>query len=113
MADEQIAPQEGVSQVEVTVLAVAAANMAPGFSATKEEVQKDAECSGLTRTGFHVALRRLMRRSFVILEDVKMENGVGEEWIEQHVKLDDRAWDWIDSNASLFSFIKRDDDIPF
>lgn len=118
LAEEQIAPQEGASHVEVMVLAVAAANMAPGFSARMDLVQRDAERSGLTRTGFHVAVRRLTRKDFLTVEDVKQENLDG-EWTERHVKLSNNAWDWIDNNASLFSFMKREDDalreddIPF
>ena len=118
LAEEQVAPQEGASQVEVMVLAVAAANMAPGFSAPMDHVQKDAERAGLTRAGYHVAVRRLMRKRFLTIEDVTRENLDG-DWTEQHIKLCNDAWDWIDNNASLFSFIKRDDailreeDIPF
>lgn len=111
IADEQIAPQEGMSQVEVMVLAVAAANMVPGFSSKIDNVQADAERSGLTLTGFHVAIRRLIRKDFITLENVTQE-GFKEDWTEQHVKLNDSAWDWIDNNASLFSFIRRKDDIP-
>ena len=97
LADEQVAPHQGLSQVEVTVLAVAAANMAPEKAARKDDVQKDAERSGLTRTGFHVALRRLMTKQFIALEDVTGETGMGEEWTDQHLRLTNRGWDWIDS----------------
>lgn len=119
LADEQIAPHEGVSQVEVTVLAVSAANMAPGMASAKDVVQKDAERSGLTRTGFHVALRRLAKRQLIAPEEAEHRNELGEIWTEERVKLTDSGWDWIDGNASLFSFVKprpaaiKDDDIPF
>ena len=118
LAEEPIAPQEGASQVEVAVLGVAAANMAPSASASIEQVQEDALRSGLTRTGFHVAIRRLMRKRFVTLDDVTHDGSNG-EWIERRITLTDIAWDWIDANASLFSFIAgrdeplREDDIPF
>lgn len=78
LAEEQVAPQEGASPVEVMVLGAAAANMAPGFSALMDHVQKDAERAGLTRTGFHVAVRRLVRKHFITIEDVTRENLDGE-----------------------------------
>ena len=115
LADEQIAPHEGLTQVEVAVLAVSAANMAPEMSTSQYEVQRDAERSGLTRVGFHVALRRLIRRRFLVLEEVNGVTEMGEPWTQEHIRLTEAGWDWIDNNASLFSFMKpkRDDDIPF
>ena len=107
--EEPIAPQEGASQSEVIVLAVAAANMPPGDSAPLGQVRKDAERSSLTRAGFHVAVRRLMVKGYVTLEEVERSD-LNDTWIEQHLKLSDDGWDWINANEFLFSFMKRDDD---
>lgn len=116
LADEPIAPQEGVSQVEVMVLAVAAASMAPESSASIEHLKRDAERSGLTSTGFHVAVRRLTVRGFVTMKTVERLDMGGEPWPEEHIELSSDGWDWIDSNESLFLFMKRkepEDYIPF
>lgn len=122
LADEPIAPQEGVSQVEVMVLAVAAASMAPESSASIEHLKRDAERSGLTSTGFHVAVRRLTVRGFVTMKTVERLDMGGEPWPEEHIELSSNGWNWIDSNESLFLFMKRkepaplqltEDDIPF
>ena len=102
---EPIAGQEGATQWEVIVLAVAAANMAPGDSAEVDLVRKDAERSGLTRAGCHVAMRRLMAKGYMTLEDVTRSD-VDNEWSERHVKLSDDGWDWITANESLFLFMK-------
>ena len=107
--EEPIAPQEGATQSEVIVLAVAAANMPPGDSAPLDQVRKDAERSSLTRAGFHVAVRRLMVKGYVTLEKVHISD-LNDSWIEPHVKLSDDGWDWINVNESLFSFIKHHDD---
>ena len=107
--DDPIAPQEGATQSEVIVLAVAAANMPPGDSAPIEKVRQDAERSSLTRAGFHVAVRRLMVKGYMTLEAVE-ESDINDSWIVRHVRLSDDGWDWINANESLFSFIKHDDD---
>ena len=125
LVEEPIAPQEGATPSEVIVLAVAAANMPPGDSAPIDQVRKDAERSSLTRAGFHVAVRRLMVKGYVTLEEVERED-FSDHWIERHVKLTEDGWDWINANESLFSFIRHDgnganestnvlteDDIPF
>ena len=109
LVDDPIAPQEGATRPEVIVLAVAAANMPPGDSAPIDQVRKDAERSSLTRAGFHVAVRRLMVKRYMTLEEVEREDS-NDSWIERHVKLTDDGWDWINANESLFSFIKHDED---
>ncbi len=109
LVDDPIAPQEGATRSEVIVLAVAAANMPPGDSAPIDQVRKDAERSSLTRAGFHVAVRRLMVKRYMTLEEVEREDS-NDRWIERHVKLTDDGWDWINANESLFSFIKHDED---
>ena len=57
---EQVAPREGLSQIEILVLAVAAAATdIPGSQESMYSLKSDAEKSGLTGVGFGVALRRL------------------------------------------------------
>ena len=92
LADEPIAPQEGVSQVEVMVLAVAAASMAPESSASIDHLKRDAERSGLTSTGFHVAVRRLTVRGFVTMKTVHYVDEIGGPWTEEHIELSSDGW---------------------
>ena len=74
--NEQVASQEGMSQIEILVLALAAAE-----SGTSEDsiatfgLKHDAERSGLTGIGFSLALRRLQRRGFVDNPDCCINRG--------------------------------------
>ena len=114
---EQVAPQEGLSQIEMLVLAVAAAATdIPGSWESMYSLKREAERSGLTGVGFGVALRRLQQKG--LLEFGEHENMDGERY--QTVVLTDNGWSWIDGHESLFSFRREDsgrelseDDIPF
>ena len=114
---EQVAPQEGLSQIEILVLAVAAAATdIPGSRESIYSLKRDAEKSGLTGVGFGVALRRLQQKDLVEF-DVS-ENEDGESY--GTVVISDNGWNWIDSHESLFSLRKDEntsrlfgDDIPF
>ena len=103
---EQVAPQQGLSQIEIRVLALIAASGEPGSSTAVDHLRHSADRSGLTGVGFSLALRRLQNKQFVKLD---------ERW----VGLSDSGWDWIDGNESLFvthrgeSEPDEEDDIPF
>ena len=114
---QQVAPTGGLSQAEISVLAIAAAETAiPGKPVSAWSLRQDAERAGLTGIGFGVALRGLQRRRFV--DFVRYED---EEGGYDAVDVTDNAWTWIDSNDSLFSLFREkkavpeltEDDIPF
>ena len=112
-----LAPQEGLSSIELSVLALAAADTEiPSSSVSVHDLRRNAERSGLTRIGLGLGLRRLERKGLVELKEVESEEG----YLYQVVALSDDGWSWIDRNESLFSLRKEedntsisDDDIPF
>ena len=115
--NEQVAPQEGVSPIEIQVLALAAAE-----TATFEEsiaifqLKHDAANSGLTGIGFGLALRRLQQREFV--RSIQERDHDGETY--PAIVISDEGWSWIDRHESLFVLHKGknppidvDEDLPF
>ena len=115
--NEQVAPQEGVSPIEIQVLALAAAETAAlEQSIAIFQLKNDAGNSGLTGIGFGLALRRLQQREFV--RNIQERDHDGETY--PAIVLSDKGWSWIDEHESLFVLQKRksspidfDDDIPF
>jgi hypothetical protein len=114
--NEQVAPQEGLSAIEVQVLALAASRTATLEGSIAEfQLENAAESSGLTGIGLRLALRRLKRRRFVrIFEEMDYEESYSA------VALTEQGWSWIDDHESLFVLHKKpsqqadfDDDIPF
>ena len=117
---EQIAPQEGVTPIEIQTLALAAAQV----DAFTDPVgifylKREATSSGFTGVGFAVALRRLQQRKFIRL----IEANTGDDENYPAVVIEDAGWNWIDEHESLFVFQREkndifgaldiDDDIPF
>ena len=119
--NEQVAPTEGVSRIEIHVLSLIATESV----SIKEPIavfslKHRAESAGLTGIGYSLALRRLQKRGFVdINEETDRE---GDSY--SVVVLQETGWNWIDSNESLFMLRKdkpaatrnsdiTDDDIPF
>ena len=101
---DQIAPTQGLSQTELMVLATLAGDTAlPGDVKGMHSLKADSERSGLTSIGFSLAFRRLTAKNFVEVID---------EWDEHSdrsystTKLTDAAWQWIESNDSLFALKK-------
>jgi nucleoside 2-deoxyribosyltransferase len=118
---EPIAPVSGLSQIELSVLAVAAGAALPGAGFSLWSLQNDAEKIGLSRIGISLALHRLMQKKF--LEDAMVEDQNG-EW--KGVAITSSGWDWIDANDGNFTLRRpakdarrhdssgiTDDDIPF
>ena len=119
---EQVAPQEGVSAIEIQVLALAAAETAAfeEFIAIYK-LKYSAEKSGLAGIGFGLALRRLQQREFI--RSIQERDHEGE--VYPAIALSDKGWSWIDRHESLFVLHKGksppthvdedpfDDDIPF
>ena len=103
---QQVAPTGGLSQAEISVLAIAAAETAvPGNPVNAWSLRQDAVRAGLTDIGFGVAVRGLQRKRFV--DFVKDEDGA-----YYTVSVTDDAWTWIDSNVLLFSLFREKSTVP-
>ena len=116
---DQVEPVEGLSQVEIVVLA-AAASHSTGASrdlTPLANVKRDAEKSGLSALGFALGLRRLEQKSFVHVQEERN----GQDWDDTRkvIRVEEEGWDWINRNEAKF-VLKRvreseaeDDKIPF
>jgi hypothetical protein len=118
---EPVAPVSGLSQIELTILAVAAGAALPRVGFSLWSVKSDAEKLGLSDVGISLALRRLWQKQFL-----------EEAWVEEHgneaykgAAISSTGWDWIDANEDSFMLRRtpkgrkpvtteiNDDDIPF
>jgi hypothetical protein len=116
---EQVAPVAGLSQPELTVLAVLAGSVGvPDGMVAVYSVQSDAERAALTKLGFALGLRRLTAKSFVEGCGYTDQNGYDTDAL----KVTDTGWNWIEANESRFVLRKptkaelaeiSDADIPF
>lgn len=115
---DPVAPQEGLSQPELAVLATLAGDSVfPESSASIYSLKADVERAGFTSLGFVLGLRRLESKGFVeTAEEVDEQNG------EPYpvARLTNIGWDWIEEHEHMFSLKKsaprRDDfsdDIAF
>jgi len=95
---EPIAPVSGLSQIELSVLAVAAGAALPRTGFSLWSLQNDAEKIGLSKIGISLALRRLMQKQF--LEDAMVEDQNGEY---KGAAISSKGWDWIDANDDNFT----------
>lgn len=123
MAESQnLADIEGLTPPELTVLAIVASSSTDDTSPTALwGVKNDSEKAGLTSIGFALGLRRLKVKGFV--SACQVDDGQSYEGYEA-LKLEPRAWDWIEQNESKFlihvptkksasTFADMDDEIPF
>jgi hypothetical protein len=94
---EPVAPVSGLSQIELSVLAVAAAAALPLTGFSLWSLQNDAEKIGLSKIGISLALRRLMQKQF--LEDATVEDQNGDY---KGAAISSKGWDWIDANEDNF-----------
>jgi hypothetical protein len=121
---EPIAPVGGLSQIELTVLAVAAGSALPEQGFSLWSIKNDAERAGLSDLAVSLALRRLWKKQFL-----------EEAWVQDHgdeaykgAAISSKGWDWIDANDDSFTLLRTtkgrkavkaesseitDDDIPF
>ena len=119
---EPVAPISGLSQIELTVLAVAAGAALPEVGFSLWSLQNDAENAGLSKTGISLALRRLMQKQF--LQEAWIEDQAGDKY--KGAAISSKGWDWIDANEDKFSLRRSvrgspniptteisDDDAPF
>lgn len=95
---EPVAPVSGLSQIELSVLAVAAGAALPRTGFSLWGLQNDAEKIGLSKIGISLALRRLMQKQF--LEDAMVEDQNGEY---EGAAISSKGWDWIDANDDNFT----------
>jgi nucleoside 2-deoxyribosyltransferase len=115
---EQVAPVAGLSQAELTVLAVLAGSVGvPDGYVSVFSVQQDAERAGLTKLGFALGVRRLIAKSFV---GASLDNDHNGDQYDT-LKVTSAGWDWIDANETRFVLRRivpdreapTNDDIPF
>lgn len=115
----------GLSHTELALIAAIASEAEkPTSLAGLRTVKQSMERQGITALGSQLAVRRLLSRSFVEMEEIE-----GEEYGPYDgIALTDPAWDWIERNNKLFkldtaSNMRKfkpkfeddfaDDDIPF
>jgi hypothetical protein len=95
----QVAPVDGLTQPELTVLAVLAGSVgSPDGMAAVYSVRNDAERANLTKLGFALALRRLLSKHFVVNTEYADQN----DYEIEALRITDTGWDWIDANESRF-----------
>lgn len=124
---DPVADVEGLSQVELTVLAIAAGNVPDDEQATPLwGVKQDVERAGLTNVGFSLGLRRLKKKAFVVITEMLDEGSNYNSY--EGILVTSSGWEWIERNEQKFvlhttskkttpmkapNFADLDDDIPF
>jgi len=98
---------EGLSHGEVIVLAViAGSTFLPNNAVNLYLSKRDAERAGLTSLGFNLALRRLLSKRYVSLDQLWDEQA-GEP--DDGVSITDFGWSWIEENESRFVLHNKQD----
>ncbi len=113
---DPIAPVEGLSQVEIIVLAIIAGNsFLPSGGVAVFSAKRDCERAGITNMGFNIGIRRLTVKGFIEMTELydqdQRENYDG-------VRVTSTGWEWIDINESRFVLHRppesvTEKDIPF
>jgi hypothetical protein len=123
--DTPVTPVEGLSSVEVIVVAaIAGETDMPTKGVSVWSATRQAERAGVNKMGFNVALRRLTAKR--LLSMVQLHDDDGNPY--DGIAIDDTGWEWIDRNDHLFTLQKApkvttavksgddaafNDDIPF
>lgn len=122
---KQLADVEGLSQHELTILALIGNESPDGESpAPLFTVRNASERTGLTQLAFNLAIRGLKAKNF--LSKVEIQNEYQDE-VYDGLLLSEKAWLWIEENQSKFVLSSRptkgkmkndnlasiDDEIPF
>lgn len=119
---ETVAPVDGLSSAELTLLAVIAESVPlPDNPLPVWNVKQDAETAGLNGIGFSLGLRRLAQKG-LIETDTRTDPRDGEPY--DVVAITEKGWVWIDANETKFVVHNantkkaarppwEDDDIPF
>ncbi len=112
-----LAPIEGLSQLETTVLAVIAGSSSlPNKGVTEYSAKNDAEEAGVTNVGFNIAVRRLESKQFIELTEIQDADSYDSY---PGMLITDHGWKWIDQNDSIFVLHRApkdsrfEDDLPF
>lgn len=109
-------PIEGLTSIETLVLAVVAGEaFMPDTAVSVYGAKHDAERAGITNMGFNLALRKLLAKKLVLMEDIWNERD-GESY--PGLGVTESGWKWIEENESRFVLHrqdkkKKDEDIPF
>lgn len=110
---EQIAPVEGLSQMELAVIvALAGSVVLPTEGVSAYSAKNDTESAGFTAVAFNIGLQRLRAKKFVEVRDAEDFRGDA----NPHIYVTDNGWSWILENESLFMLRRTasaKDDIPF
>jgi hypothetical protein len=116
-SEQVVAPVDGLSQGEMTVLAMLAGSMgSPDACSSLWMLQQETEKAGLTKLGCTLGIRKLLSKK--LLRMTKVEDHNGEAY--DALALEDAGWDWIEANEDKFVLRKAqwapaitDADIPF
>jgi nucleoside 2-deoxyribosyltransferase len=113
-----VAPREGLSQPELTVLATLAGDAVfPDSPTGIYSLKQDVERAGFTPLGFGLGFRRLLKKGLI-----ESTEGFDDRYEQPYpaARLTQAGWDWIEANERMFSLKKgtppKDDfadDIPF
>ena len=116
-SDQVVASVSGLSQPEMTVLAMLAGSIiSPDASYGLWMLQQDTEKAGLTKLGCTLGIRKLLAKK-LIKTTTEMDSG-GD--VYDALAVEEAGWDWIEANEDKFVLRKgqqesviSDDDIPF
>lgn len=96
---EPLAPVAGLTQGEMTVLALVAGAGSPDEWVSRYSVKQEAEKDYLTPLGFGLALKRLLQKGFL---DSGFDHDDNNDYDYPALKLTDSGWGWIDQNEARF-----------
>lgn len=97
---DTVAPVEGLSPAELTLLAVTAESLTlPDQGVAVWGVKQDVERAGLNGIGFSLGLRRLSQKG--LLQQLTLEDPRDGEPYEG-LKITEAGWQWIDANEAKF-----------
>ena len=116
-SEQVVASVDGLSQGEMTVLAVLAGAMAsPDACQSLWMLQQDTEKAGLTKLGCTLSIRKLLAKRLIRKTTDTDHNG--EDY--DALTLEAAGWDWIEANEDKFALRKERridsvtvDEIPF
>ena len=110
---ELVAPIEGLSSHEISVIVVIAGScFLPQTPVSVYSCRNDAEQAGITKVAFNLAIRRLTIKKFIEL-DQQPDDGYGEPY--DVIRVTENGWSWLDANDSKLLLHRQEkiDDIPF
>ena len=114
---QQVAPSGGLTQPELTVLAVLAGETSlPGSICSIWSLKNEVERAGFTSIGFSLGFRRLVAKQ--LIESTEYTDERGDQYAGARLK--EVGWRWVEENERLFALRRGassdpafDDEIPF